>query len=308
MNEADSSAMPPAEVSRCGQVAIVGRPNVGKSTLLNHLVGMKLAATTRRPHTTRNRILGVVTEGSDQLIFIDTPGIDFSARQLLARTMTRTALATVQDIDVVLLLVEAGQWQDGDARILERLKTLQCPLVLAINKVDRLKDRTALLPYIDQVKDLHPFAAVVPISGLKGDNLDALKQVLMQALPEGEHQFDDEQITDRSERFFVTEIVREKLMDQLGDEVPYAASVQVDEFQDVNGRAEIVATIWVERESQKAIVVGKQGRRIKAIGMAARQDIERLLERRVDLRLWVRHKENWQDTIASIAAMGVDVE
>jgi GTPase len=292
--------------SRCGYVAIVGRPNVGKSTLLNALVGEKIAATTRKPQTTRHRILGIVTLGPDQLILVDTPGIDTASGKLLGRVLNQTALAVLSDTDAVLFVVEADRWEEGDARILEMLKAAGAKVVLAINKVDRLKRREALLPFIEQLRRLHDFAEIVPVSGLRKVNLEPLLGVLTACLPEGAHLFPEDELTDRSQRFRVTEVIREQLLERLGQEVPYATVVEVEAWRDTPRVTHIDAVIWVERDSQKAIVVGKGGRMIKAVGTAARHVLEEMLERKVMLRLRVRVREGWQGDVASIRRMGID--
>jgi GTPase len=292
--------------SRCGYVAIVGRPNVGKSTLLNALVGEKIAATTRKPQTTRHRILGLVTRGPDQLILVDTPGIDTGSGKLLGRVLNQTALAVLSDTDAVLFVVESDCWERGDAQILEMLKAAGAKVVLAINKVDRLKRREALLPFIEQLRKLHDFAEIVPVSGLRNVNLEPLVDVLTACLPEGEHLFPEDELTDRSQRFRVTEVIREQLLERLGQEVPYATVVEVESWRDTPRVTHIDAVIWVERDSQKAIVVGKGGRMVKAVGTAARHALEEMLERKVMLRLWVRVREGWQGDVESIRRMGID--
>lgn len=292
--------------SRCGYVAIVGRPNVGKSTLLNALVGEKIAATTRKPQTTRHRILGLVTRGPDQLILVDTPGIDTGSGRLLGRVLNQTALAVLSDTDAVLFVVEADRWERGDAHILEMLKAAGAKVVLAINKVDRLKRREGLLPFIEQLRKLHDFAEIVPVSGLRKVNLEPLMDVLTACLPEAEHLFPEDELTDRSQRFRVTEVIREQLLERLGQEVPYATVVEVEAWRDTPRVTHIDAVIWVERDSQKAIVVGKGGRMVKAVGTAARHVLEEMLGRKVMLRLWVRVREGWQGDVESIRRMGID--
>ncbi|WP_422126898.1 GTPase Era [Thioalkalivibrio sulfidiphilus] len=293
--------------SRCGYIAIVGRPNVGKSTLLNALVGEKIAATTRKPQTTRHRILGIVTRGADQLILVDTPGIDTRSEKLLGRVLNQAAQAVFADTDAVLFVVEADRWESGDAQILEMLKQAGVKkLVLAINKVDRLERKEALLPFIERLQGLHAFSDIVPISGLRGVNLEPLVDVLQGFLPEGVHLFPEDELTDRSQRFRVTEVIREELLERLGQEVPYATAVEVESWKDTPTVTHIDAVIWVERDSQKAIVVGKGGRMIKSVGTAARHTLEQMLERKVMLRLWVKVREGWQADVDSIRRMGID--
>jgi GTPase len=292
--------------SRCGYVAIVGRPNTGKSTLLNALVGEKIAATTRKPQTTRHRILGIVSRGADQLILVDTPGIDTRSEKLLGRMLNESARAVLADCDAVMFVVEADRWEAGDAQILDMLKKANAKVVLVINKVDRLPRKEALLPYIAKLRGLHEFDDVVPVSGLRQVNMDALVQVLVGHLPEGVHLFPDDELTDRSQRFRVTEVIREQLLERLGQEVPYATVVEVESWRDTPTVTHIDAVIWVERDSQKAIVVGKGGRMIKGVGTAARGVLEEMLERKVMLRLWVKVREDWQRDVESIRRMGID--
>ncbi|WP_082829908.1 GTPase Era [Ectothiorhodospira sp. BSL-9] len=294
--------------TRCGYVAIIGRPNVGKSTLLNHLVGEKIAAASRKAQTTRHRIRGLITHGPDQLVLVDTPGVDPSTPKLLGKVLNRTAQAAVDDVDAVVLVVEAGRWEPADEALAQRLENSNRPVVLVINKVDRLKDKSALLPYIDQVRGRLPFHEVVPLSALKGKNVEPLVDTLMQLLPPGPHLFPDDEITDRSQRFRVTEVIREQLLERLGQEVPYATSVEVEQWEDSGTALHIGAVIWVEREGQKAIVVGKGGRMIKGVGSGARVELEQMLERKVMLKLWVKLRDGWQDDLDGIRRMGIDVE
>ncbi|MCG5500527.1 GTPase Era [Ectothiorhodospira sp. A-7Y] len=294
--------------SRCGYVAIVGRPNVGKSTLLNQLVGEKIAAASRKPQTTRHRIRGMVTRGADQLVLVDTPGVDPSTPKLLGKVLNRTARATLDDVDAVVFVIEAGRWEPGDEQLAGWLAGSRRPVVLVINKVDRLKDKDTLLPFIDQVRGKLDFHDVVPLSALRGVNVNPLVDTLIALLPEGPHLFPDDEITDRSQRFRVSEVIREQLLERLGQEVPYATSVDVETWEDTGTAIHIGAVIWVERDSQKSIVVGKGGRMIKAVGTGARHELEDLLQRKVMLKLWVKLREGWQGDIDGIRRMGIDVE
>ncbi|WP_202906229.1 GTPase Era [Ectothiorhodospira magna] len=294
--------------SRCGYVAIVGRPNVGKSTLLNQLVGEKIAAASRKPQTTRHRIRGVVTQGADQLVLVDTPGVDPTTPKLLGKVLNRTARATLDDVDAVVFMVEAGRWEAGDEQLAGWLAASGRPVVLVINKVDKLKDKDILLPLIDQLRGKLNSHDVVPLSALRGMNMEPLLTTLMALLPAGPHLFPDDEITDRSQRFRVAEVIREQLLERLGQEVPYATSVDVDTWEDTGAAIHIGAVIWVERDSQKSIVIGKGGRMIKAVGTGARHELEDMLQHKVMLKLWVKLREGWQGDIDGIRRMGIDVE
>lgn len=299
-----------AEAShRCGYVAVVGRPNVGKSTLVNALVGRKVSIVTRRPQTTRHRITGVATGPSAQLLFVDTPGLHAVHRRALNRAMNRAAVAALADADVVALVVEAGRWTGEDASALGRAVEAGRPLVLVINKVDLVRPREALLPFIRSVSEKAPFLAIVPVSAERGENLDRLRGVLEAAMPEGPPLFPAEAVSDRDERFHAAEIVREKLMRRLHDELPYGLAVEVGRMvADEAGRWEIDAVIWVEREGHKAIVVGKGGEMLKAVGRAARLELKERLGAPVHLSLWVKVREGWSDRDADLRRFGYEGE
>ncbi len=291
---------------RCGIVAIVGCPNVGKSTLLNRLLGQKLSITSHKPQTTRQRILGIHTDGGTQTIYVDTPGLQMRPSKALNRSMNREALGALDGVDAVLFVVQADRWSDVDDYALEQVKAAGLPVVLAVNKVDLFKEKKALLPVLETLGAKHAFHDIVPISARNGDNIDALRRCIAALLPEREHLYDGEQISDRGERFFVAEIVREKLVRLLGAELPYATTVVVDEFKDEDRMTRISATIWVERSGQKPIVVGKGGQMLRRIGEQARHDIERFLGRKVFLQTWVRVKENWSDDSRLLRQLGID--
>jgi GTP-binding protein Era len=299
-----------APASRCGYVAIVGRPNVGKSTLLNHLLGQKLSITSRKPQTTRHRLLGIHTRGAAQLLLVDTPGVNARAEGRLQRALNRTALGALADVDAVLLVVEAGGLVDADEFVLGRLAAVRAPVVCAINKVDRLADPSRLLPLMAELAARRPFADIVPVSARRGHALDRLADCLAAQLPHAPHAFPGDQVTDRDERFLVAEIVREKLVRRLGDEVPHRCSVVIEAFADppeeaIGAATRIAALIVVERQSQKAIVIGSDGERLKAIGSDARRDIEVLLGRRVFLSLWVRVQSGWTDDERALRGFGL---
>lgn len=290
--------------TRCGYVAIIGRPNVGKSTLMNHLLGQKLSITSRKPQTTRHQLLGIKTVGDTQLIFVDTPGLHQGQSSALNRYLNRAALSSLTGVDIVVWLLEAQKWTTEDTKVLEAVQQSQVPVILAINKVDKLADKTQLLPFLEQQAQRHTFLGIFPISALKGTNLDQLEQTLCQHLPQSQWFFAPDQLTDRSERFLAAEIVREKLVRRLGDELPYRLSVQIEHFKEEDTLTHIAAMIWVERASQKGIVIGKQGSMLKSIGEAARHDLEQVLGRKIYLQLWVKVKEGWYDDERALRQLG----
>jgi GTPase len=299
--------MPEADY-RCGFVAVVGRPNVGKSTLVNALVGRKVSIVTSRPQTTRQRVVGVATGPRAQLLFIDTPGMHRQERKALNRMMNRSARASLADADVVVLMVEAGRWTEEDEDVLERARACGRPLVLLLNKVDRIHPREKLLPLLEQAAARGEFLAVVPVSAEKGDNLDRLRELLEAAVPAGPALFPAEQWSDREERFHVAEIVREKLMRRLRDELPYGLAVEIERFEATTpgGRLEIGAVIWVEREAHKAIVIGKGGEMLKGAGQAARLELKQRFGRPVHLELWVKVRERWTERESDLKRLGYD--
>ncbi|WP_299940657.1 GTPase Era [uncultured Microbulbifer sp.] len=290
--------------SRCGYVAIVGRPNVGKSTLLNHLLGQKLAITSRKPQTTRHNMLGIKTEGPDQIIFVDTPGLHPDQEKAINRYMNRAATSATRGVDLVVFVVERTRWSEGDQLVADQLRGIKCPLVIVVNKVDQLEDRAKLLPQLQALAQQYPKAEIVPVSALRNQNLDVLEQVILKHLPEGQHCFPDDQVTDRSSRFLAAEIVREKIMRQLGAEVPYQVTVEVEEFAQEGKILHIRAAILVERAGQKRILIGNKGERIKQIGSQAREDMERLFDSKVMLNLWVKVKSGWSDNERALRSLG----
>ena len=290
--------------TRCGYIAIVGRPNVGKSTLLNHILGQKISITSRKPQTTRHRVLGIKTRESVQAIFVDTPGMHRGEKRAINRFMNREASTTLRDVDVILLVIEAGRWLDEDAWVLEQVRQASSPVVLVINKVDKLEDKTQLLPFITARTEDFEFADVLPVSALRADNLAALEGALESYLPAGPHLFDEDQITDRSMRFLAAETVREKITRQLGDELPYSMTVEIEEFKLEGKITHISAAIYVERDGQKKILIGSGGSRLKSIGQEARRDIERLIDGKVMLNLWVKVKSGWSDDVRALRSLG----
>ncbi len=289
---------------RCGYVAIVGRPNVGKSTLLNHLLGQKLSITSRKPQTTRHRILGIVTREKTQAIYVDTPGIHAAEQKAINRYMNRAATSALRDVDLVLFVVDGVKWVPDDELVLERLQSAKAPVVLVVNKVDNVDDKTVLLPHIEQLSQRMAFADVLPVSALKGHNLDRLHEVVASYLPFSPPFFDADQITDKSQRFLAAEMVREKIMRQLGEEIPYELTVDIDDFKKEGRLLRINATILVEREGQKKIVIGENGQRLKRIGTESRLDMEKLFGSKVMLTLWVKVKGGWSDDERALKNLG----
>ncbi|MDX1504706.1 MAG: GTPase Era [Spongiibacter sp.] len=289
---------------RCGYVAIVGRPNVGKSTLLNHILGQKLSITSRKPQTTRHQVLGIKTEGEVQAIYVDTPGLHLHDEKAINRYMNKAASSALKHVDVVLFLVDRERWTEEDDLVLSKVQSCTCPVLLVINKVDRLNDKKELLPVIEALSKKHNFAGVVPVSALRGHNRDGLEDIIRQHLPPGVHMFPEDQITDRTERFLAAELVREKIMRQLGEEVPYAMTVEIEEFKVSPRLTEISALILVERQGQKKILIGEGGSRLRQIGTEARKDMERAFDSKVMLRLWVKVKSGWSDDERALRSLG----
>ena len=305
-----------AEDFKAGYVAIVGRPNVGKSTLMNHLLGQKLSITSRKPQTTRHRIHGILSNDEMQAVFVDTPGIHRNEVRAINERMNKAAVSALVDVDLVLFVVDSDQWRDDDLLTLQKLGDTNLTVVLVINKADTLKDKGSVLPLIETFSDSFDFADIVPVSALKNQNLDRLQEVIASHLPIADPIYDTEQITDRSERFLASEIIREKIMRSAGDEVPYDLTVQIDGFKDEaahidpkTGRPRkactfIDATIYVERSGQKAIVIGDKGQRIKQVGMDARKDMEQLFDKKIMLTLWVKVKRGWSDDERALTSLG----
>lgn len=296
--------MTDAPVSRCGYVAIVGRPNVGKSTLLNHILGQKLAITSRKPQTTRHNMLGIKTEGEVQAVYVDTPGLHKHNDKALNRYMNRSASTALKDVDVVVFVVDRTRWTDEDQMVLEKVQHVQCPILLAVNKADRLEDKSELLPHLEWLASQLPQAEVVPISALHGQNLDTLERLVAEHLPESEHFYPEDQITDRSSRFLAAELIREKIMRQLGAELPYQITVEIEEFKQEGRVLHIHGLILVERDGQKKIIIGDKGERIKRIGQDARKDMETMFDSKVMLNLWVKVKGGWSDDERALRSLG----
>jgi GTP-binding protein Era len=291
---------------RCGYVAIVGRPNVGKSTLVNALVGRKVSIVAPKPQTTRHRILGIVNRPSSQLVLIDTPGLHSGARRVMNQYMNRVAISSSRDADAILFVVEALRFEAEDAWVWERVRGLKQPLIVVVNKIDGVQPRERLLPFLESLTDRIPASAIVPISARTAVNLDRLVEVLSGRMPEGPPAFPPDVLTDRDEAFHAAEVIREKLTLKLREELPYGLNVQIERFADDDGRRVVNAVIWVERGGQKAIVIGQRGERLKEIGRLARIELVDLWQRPVHLELWVKVKENWADSEAALKQFGYE--
>ena len=293
-----------AEQQRSGYVAIVGRPNVGKSTLLNHLLGQKLSITSRKPQTTRHQILGIKTTAETQIIFVDTPGLHIREPRAINRYMNQAAGQAIRDVDVVVMVVDRTRWTEEDELVLSELKKVRSSSFLAINKVDLLADKEQLLPHIQALAARHSFRDIVPVSALRQHNVEQLETVIRAELPWGGHFYPAGQLTDRSRRFLAAELVREKITRQLGDELPYAATVEIEQFKQQGKVLYIDALILVEREGQKQILIGNKGGRLRSIGSEARGDMESLFETQVMLRLWAKVKSGWSDDQRALHSLG----
>lgn len=300
----------PTHPHHAGHVAVIGRPNVGKSTLVNALVGAKVSIVSNRPQTTRHRLLGIATFPEGQLLLVDTPGIHREQGKLsssaMNRMMNRTARAALEGVDAAVLVAEAGRWDEEDTLAFDALRAAGVPVVLAVNQVDRIRDKAALLPYLQKVSEGRDFAAVHPVSALKRKGLEALVADLLALLPEQPALYAEDEITDKSQRFLAGELVREQLMRQLGEELPYATTVEIESFAVDGALLRIGAVIWVEREGQKAIVIGKAGARLREIATRARQQMERLFDSKVFLQTWVRVRAGWSDDEAALRSLGYE--
>ncbi len=291
-------------VTRCGYVAIVGRPNVGKSTLLNHILGQKISITSRKPQTTRNNVLGIKTEGDNQIIFVDTPGLHLGQEKAINRYMNRAASTAMKDVDLVIFVVDKFIWTEEDEAVARQLHNSQCPIILAVNKVDQIDDKEKLLPHLQSLSEKLSVLEIIPLSALRNINLDRLETIILNHLPNAVHLFPEDQITDRSSRFMAAEIVREKITRQLGDELPYEMAVEIEEFKYEGQLLTISALILVEKSGQKKILIGDKGERIKLIGTQARMDMEKLFESKIMLSLWVKIKSGWSDDERALRSLG----
>jgi GTP-binding protein Era len=295
-----------SNTTHCGYVAIVGRPNVGKSTLLNCILGKKISITTPKPQTTRTQILGIKSDEKNQIIYIDTPGMHDDQKKAMNRYMNRLAGAVIKDADAIIFMVQADYWGKEDELALSRLEHVKAPVILVLNMMDKLKDKASVLPFIEKLKTKFNFADIIPLSATKADNVSALETEIVKFLPEGPHLFPDEQITDKNVRFQVAELIREKLIQATEQELPYSTTVEIEHYEEDDKLIDISAIIWVERDGQKPIVIGKNGARLKKIGTLARKDMENLLDKKVFLRLWVKVKDNWADDDKALRSLGYE--
>lgn len=290
--------------NRCGFTAIVGRPNVGKSTLLNRIIGQKLAITSHKPQTTRHSILGVKTNQSGQIVYVDTPGIHTRGNQPMNKYLNRTAKSALADVDMLLFVIEALRWTDEDESVLKTIIKYGLNCILVVNKVDRIKDKQKLLPFLSEISAKYKFSEVIPLSALNGANVSELEQKVLAAMPEGDNIYPDDQLTDRSERFFAAEFVREQLTQRYAQEIPYALTVEIEKFEVVENLYRIHALIWVEREGQKNIIIGKNGEALKEVAMQARKEMEKFFGHKVYLRVWVKVKKSWSTDSKSLHQLG----
>lgn len=289
---------------RCGYVALAGRPNVGKSTLMNRMLGGKLSIVTPKPQTTRQRICGIKTASDGQVVFVDTPGMQRAARKALNRYMNRTARAALVGVDLVLLIVEAGRWTQQDDLVAQSLESLSIPVFLVLNKIDRISDKLKLLSYLESHADVQRFDRVFLVSALSGDGVDELERCIMGTLPFGRPLYDEDQLSDRSERFLAAELIREQLMMRLHQELPYALTVEIETFEHSKGVLRIGAIIWVEREGQKKIVIGKGGETLKQAASRARKALEAFFDEKVFLETWVKVSPDWSDDEQLLKKLG----
>ena len=294
--------------NKFGFVSLTGRTNVGKSTLLNSFFQKKIAITSRKPQTTRNRILGILSEKDSQIVFLDTPGVHLGYKRQLNKVMNKIASHCYEEVDLVLFLIDRLKWQKEEENILNRLKTLNKPVVLVINKIDRLKDKTKLLAFIKNISQKFNFLSIIPISALKKDNLLELKKIILNNLDSGPFHFPDDLITEFSDNFYISEIIREKAINRLGDELPYRLNVVIEKINDSKKLKTIYAAIITESKSQKGIILGKQGSMIKAIGTASRKELEKKFKRKINLQLWVKANKNWTNDINKLKKFGFGVD
>ena len=292
---------------RTGMVSLIGKTNVGKSTLLNQLIEQKVSITSRKPQTTRQRLLGIKTKERNQIIYVDTPGFHQGHQRALNKFMNKVALSSIEGVDIVLFVVDALNFSEPDRHLLKQVPNRNNEVILVINKIDKIAKKEKLIPFVDEISKLFPFSEVIPISALKGKNIDILEKEISARLPIGNHLYPKDQIADTSERFLTSEIIREKCITRVGDEVPYRLTVIIDSFKEEETLTTIDGTIYVEKKSQKGIVIGEKGTRLKSIGPAARKDLEKMLDNKVMLRLWVKVKKDWTNDLGAMNSMGYKI-
>lgn len=292
--------------SYCGYIALVGRPNVGKSTLLNRILNQKLSITSRKPQTTRHSILGIQTQGDYQFVYVDTPGIHQGSKKAMNRLMNKTASSVLRDVDVIAFIVDGTHFDEEDEYVLRMVKQSGIPAVLVVNKVDKIAEKTQLLPFIDKISQMHEFQAIIPISAKTGVQVDELEARLKTYLPEGPHLFADDQITDRSTRFLCAELLREKIFRRCGQELPYATTVDIESFKIEDDLVTIHALILVDKPNHKRIVIGNKGQKLKEMATDARKDMEQLLGKKVFLQCWCKVKSGWSDDERILKQLGYD--
>ncbi|MDP3560674.1 MAG: GTPase Era [Legionellaceae bacterium] len=292
--------------SYCGYIALVGRPNVGKSTLLNCILEQKLSITSRKPQTTRHSILGVKTEGEYQFVYVDTPGIHQGSKKAMNRMMNKTAINVLRDVDVIVFVVDGTHWQDEDEYVLNIIKNTTVPCFLVCNKVDKLANKDQLLPWLEEMSQRHDFTAIIPLSAKTGVQVDTLQKQIQAFLPEGEHLFPDDQFTDRSSRFLCAELLREKIFRQCGQELPYSTTVEIESYEDEGNLVRINALIWADKENHKRMIIGDKGAKLKEMATHARIEMEQLLGKKVFLRCWCKVKSGWSDDVRTLKSMGYE--
>jgi len=293
-------------IKKSGYIAIIGKPNVGKSTLMNYILGRKVSITSRKPQTTRNRILGIKTTDTMQVVYVDTPGLHYDHKRPMNKLMNKSAKNTLSEVDAVLFLIEALTWDASDNAVLKYLQDLKIPVVLVINKIDQVKQKGELLPFIEKLSSAYPFATIVPVSAKTGLQVEDLENTISTFLPHEGDLYPPEQFTDKSDRFMAAEFVREKLMRKLGDEIPYEIAVTIEALEESKKIVKISALIWVAKEGQKAIVIGNGGEVLKSVGVEARSDLEAYFDKKVLLKLWVKVKSGWSEDVRALKEFGLD--
>lgn len=290
----------------CGYIAIVGRPNVGKSTLLNRIIQQKLSITSRKPQTTRHSILGIETSGDYQFVYVDTPGIHLGSKKIMNRMMNKTASNVLKDVDAILFVVDGTHWTDEDDYVLKLVKNQPVPCFLIVNKVDKIADKSTLLPWIQAISERHEFTEIIPVSAKTGVQIDTLEARLQAILPEGPHLFGEDQFTDRSTKFLCAELLREKIFRLCGQELPYSTLVDIESYKEENGVVQIHALILVEKDNHKRMVIGDKGSKLKDMATSARKDMEAMLGKKVFLKCWCKVKSGWSDDERLLKQMGYD--